>query len=82
MIYLFLYHISITDAASVIDDREVLMELYQATNGPQWVDNTNWGTSRPLSYWCGVAVDSNGRVTELSRSVNGLRGMYHIECNI
>ena len=55
-------------------DRPVLMALYNATNGANWSNKTNWGTDKPLSEWHGVTTDANGRVTILNLSLNGLSG--------
>ena len=53
-------------------DRSALVALYEATNGPSWVDNTNWLTDAPLWEWYGVRIDAFGRVAWLE-----LRGRYH-----
>ena len=50
------------------------MALYEATDGPNWVNNTNWLSNKPLSEWFGVTSDKNGRVTELRLGENGLTG--------
>ena len=36
-------------------DRASLTALYNATDGPNWGDNTNWLTDAPLSEWAGVS---------------------------
>ena len=46
-------------------DRVALVALYEATDGPNWVDNTNWLTDAPLGEWYGVETDVSGRVVEL-----------------
>ena len=46
-------------------DREALVALYNATDGPGWDDDENWLTDAPLDDWRGVEIDDNGRVTEL-----------------
>ena len=46
-------------------DRAALVALYNATGGPNWLDNTNWLSNQPLGEWYGVTTDANGRVTEL-----------------
>jgi len=46
-------------------DRAVLVTLYNATDGPNWKNNTNWLTDAPLRDWYGVAVDDAGRVVRL-----------------
>ena len=61
-------------------DRDVLIVLYCAADGPRWIDNTNWLTSMSLDDWTGVMADNNERVTELSLKGNlernyGLNGM-------
>ena len=49
-------------------DRAVLVALYDATDGPNWVDNTNWLTDAPLGEWYGVSTDRQGRVVRLDLS--------------
>ena len=56
------------------DDRAVLVALYEATNGDNWVNNTHWLSDKPLGEWHGVTTDENGRVTELWLRENGLSG--------
>ena len=50
---------------SAASDRAVLEALYDATGGPDWIDNTNWKTASPLGEWFGVTIDTAGRVTRL-----------------
>ena len=50
---------------SGITEREALVALYNATDGPNWVDNTNWLTDAPLAQWYGVDTDNAGRVVSL-----------------
>ena len=37
----------------VSSDRETLIALYHATDGPNWKDNTNWLSTAPLDEWQG-----------------------------
>ena len=55
-------------------DREALMAFYNATDGPNWNDNTNWGTDEPLDTWYGITTGYDGRVTSIELSDNGLSG--------
>ena len=55
-------------------ERGALVALYEATDGGNWVENENWLADEPLTTWYGVVTDSNGSVTELDLSANGLRG--------
>ena len=57
-----------------VNDRDVLVTLYNSTDGPNWTDNTNWLSSMPLGQWHGVTTDEMGRVTEIFLVSNGLRG--------
>ncbi|TGG90560.1 MAG: hypothetical protein ERJ67_10230, partial [Aphanocapsa feldmannii 277cV] len=55
-------------------DRDVLMDLYNATNGRNWERKTNWGNSALISKWEGITTDSLGQVTKLDLQENQLTG--------
>ncbi len=55
-------------AHTVNPDRAALVALYEATDGPNWVDNTNWLTDAPLGEWYGVETDVSGRVVQIDLS--------------
>ena len=46
-------------------DRAALVALYEATDGPNWVNSENWLTDAPLRDWYGVDTDASGRVVSL-----------------
>ena len=52
---------------------QVLVDLYHATDGPNWTNNTNWLSGETISKWHGVVM-SGGRITELQLWGNNLRG--------
>jgi len=52
---------------------DALMWLYNHTDGPNWTDNTGWGTDPIANNWYGVTV-SGGHVTQLDLHSNGLNG--------
>ena len=56
------------------DDRAVLVALYEAADGDNWKDNTNWLSDKPLGDWYGVTTNDNERVTHLELHENGLSG--------
>ena len=56
------------------EDRAVLATLYNATNGANWEDNSNWLSSRPVREWYGVTNDADGRVIGLYLYSNQLTG--------
>lgn len=53
--------------------RQALIDLYNATNGPNWNRNNNWNTSDPVRTWQGVVVVDN-QVTSLNLRANRLTG--------
>ena len=55
-------------------DRAALVALYNATDGPNWVNNGNWLSDEPLGEWYGVTTDGGGRVTSIYLNTNQLIG--------
>ena len=55
-------------------DRYVLTRFYDATDGPNWRNNSDWRSSLPLSDWEGVFTDNLGRVVSLALLSNRLAG--------
>ena len=60
--------------ATTAGDRDVLVALYEATDGPNWFGNNNWLTDAPLGEWYGVETDASGRVQGLDLFDNRLTG--------
>ena len=60
-------------------DREILVALYNATDGPNWGYAFNWLTDAPLGDWSGVETNALGRVTELNLDFNDLSGSLPVE---
>ena len=63
---------SVSGRATVVvldsPDRAVLVALYNAADGPNWVDADNWLTDAPLGEWYGVETNETGRVVDLDLS--------------
>ena len=55
-------------------DRDVLVTLYEATDGDNWLESDSWLSNRTLGDWYGVTVDDSGRVIALNLSENELSG--------
>ena len=55
-------------------DRDVLVALYNATDGDNWTDKENWLSDEPLGEWQGVTTDEEGSVIELHLWENNLIG--------
>ena len=80
----------VTVAQVMGPDRTALAALYEATDGPNWVNSENWLTDAPLGEWYGVDTDALGRVVRLDLSgtwdsaerrtiVHGLSGSIPLE---
>ena len=61
-------------ASAPLSDRDVLIALYDATDGPNWADNTKWLSHAPLGEWHGITTDAAGQITEVDLEENRLRG--------
>ena len=55
-------------------DRDILIALFHATDGPNWINATGWNGDSPLRTWHGVLVDDTGRVSGLNLAGNRLKG--------
>lgn len=55
-------------------ERDVLKELYFATEGSQWAHNDNWDTHLSICEWYGVTCNANGLVQKLDLRGNNLVG--------
>ena len=57
-------------------ERDILVEFYQATDGPNWERNLYWLTDFPLNVWDGVATEHRDSllVTGLYLKSNNLAG--------
>ena len=60
-------------------DRTVLARFYEATNGSEWTNTTNWLSDAPLNEWHGVTTDARDRVVTLDLSHNNLSGSIPME---
>ena len=55
-------------------DSLALVDLYHATNGNNWDNNTRWlDATRPVAHWYGVFID-DGRVERLALDYNLMSG--------
>ena len=63
-----------TETPTPDTDREALMALYNATDGPNWLYGDGWNGPGPISDWHGVETDPDGRVIGLGFSENQLSG--------
>ena len=69
--------LSLCQVASESDastDKAALVALYNAMDGPNWANNRNWLSDRPIGEWSRVSTDGDGRVTGLWLDGNELSG--------
>ena len=59
-------------------ERAALVAIYDATDGDNWTNNTNWKSQEPVGDWYGVTVE-NGAVTGLNLNGNNLSGAIPAE---
>ena len=57
-----------------VDDRNILERFYHLSNGPNWNNDENWLSAKPLDEWFGISTDANGRVTGIQLRSNNLTG--------
>ena len=58
---------------SALSSKEVLTELYEATDGDNWFDKNNWLSDEPLQEWYGVVVHRSS-IVQLNLADNDLEG--------
>ena len=58
---------------SLAADRDVLVVLYNATDGVNWTNRTNWLSDSDLSTWHGITI-SNEQIISLDLANNNLTG--------
>ena len=67
--------------ASQPDEREIaaLTAIYNATDGDNWFDRTNWLSDEPVQFWSGISVNGEGHIAELRLWGNNLSGQIPTE---
>lgn len=56
-------------------DSTVLVSMYQALQGENWINQTNWLTElTTIDQWYGIGLNAEGRVDSIHLSSNGLLG--------
>jgi len=75
---LFFFAVSISFSQVPAQERAALIALYNATDGPNWTNNTDWNTAATVDTWFGVAT-SGGHVTAIGLNNNGLDGTIPVE---
>lgn len=61
-----------------VDQCEALVAIYQATNGPEWVNQTGWLVDTNVCQWYGVSCNA-GTIVALDLYGNNLAGPLPLE---
>ena len=56
-----------------------LAALYEAAQGPVWIEDDGWMSDRPIGQWHGVTTGPDGHVTALELASSNLTGMIPAE---
>jgi Leucine-rich repeat (LRR) protein len=59
-------------------ERDILVALYDALNGTNWVDQTNWNSDKSHCIWFGIVCNEDGFVSEINLESNGLEADHDI----
>ncbi len=54
--------------------KAILMQIYDAMDGPNWKKQDNWGTDAGLNTWAGVGFDNENGIYSLRFDDFGLKG--------
>jgi Leucine-rich repeat (LRR) protein len=77
-LYLLSHTISLRVCDELKDSLE-LIKLYNATDGSNWKNNTNWlQAGKRINTWYGVSSDSYGCVNKIDLSNNNLKGVLPV----
>ena len=68
------YSVSADDPDERQVERSVLVDLYNALGGDNWVSKNNWLSENPVSVWDGINIDNNGFVSSISLRENNCQG--------
>ena len=70
---------TIRPGPSPASEQDALVALYNATDGANWRDSTNWLSDQPIAFWYGVTTDDSGHVIQLKLNGNSLAGLLPTE---
>ena len=73
-VFLFLFSTHSICQPINTQDSLALVDFYNATNGPGWLNHTNWLTTAPVNTWFGINSVESGRVTNVYLLNNHLVG--------
>ena len=61
---------------SMAQVRQALIDFYNATDGPNWKNNTNWCSDKPIDEWYGIETRGYPYVYYLMLHNNNIKGEF------
>ena len=68
-----------TPTGTAASDRSAMIALYNSMGGPNWKNNANWLSDKPVGDWYGITTDNRGRIIRISLHYNGLNGQIPLQ---
>ena len=68
-----------TPAGTATSDRAAIIALYNSMGGPNWNNNANWLSDKPIGDWYGITTDNRGRIIRIYLHYNGLNGQIPLQ---
>jgi len=78
ILFLIFIYVGFNFAQVPDTERNALIDLYNATSGGSWTNNTNWNSTEPVANWYGVTVENltgQDHVVGLNLENNNLSGI-------
>ena len=78
LIAAFVFSLLDLSAQTVLSERDILVELFEATGGQNWKRKAGWGSDKSICSWEGVVcgrIGESGPVSRLELWDNNLRGV-------
>ena len=68
-----------TPTGTAASDRAAIIALYNSMGGPNWKNNANWLSDKPIGDWYGITADYRGRIIRITLHHNGLNGQIPLQ---
>jgi hypothetical protein len=56
------------------DQKRILEDLYNSTNGKDWTNSEHWCTDKPIAEWHGINMKGGDQIQSLDLQQNNLNG--------
>ncbi len=76
--------LTIETAPKTVSENQIatlLADFYNATDGANWTNNTNWLSNQPYNTWYGITTNTNGDIISVALANNNLTGTIVLNIN-